>query len=234
MKLITWLLIILLMAGAGYYGYTNYWASSEIAEFNPQGEQMVYLEGLPQTEKDIFLEEQGVLLLKASYIEHLADAQFIWDESEETMEIISLDTVFKIKLGEGFYMENDESMEMAVPLQRVNGKLYVPMSIVQPLLKVDWIYRDQDKTLLLEEQRICRLVAEVIVEGATIRQDPSIKAPLYNIPLAPGDTLLVYETHEKWLKVRTETGFIGFIHKSEVKRYEECRPGQRPASQTGA
>lgn len=230
MKVITWILVILLLAGAGYYGYSNYWASSEVAVSNPENSKMVYWEGVPQTQKDIFLEEQGELLLNADYIENHTDAHFYWESNEDTLVVNTLETVFRLMPGEGYYMENGQPVDLAVPMQRINNQFYLPVSFVEPILKINWIYREQNQTLILEERRDCRLIAEVIVEGAAIRQDQSIKAPLYNVPLAPGDQLVVYETHEKWLKVRTENGIIGFIHKKYVKRYEECRPGQRPAS----
>ncbi len=199
-------LALILLAGAGYYGYTNYWPSDEIAEMNPQNTQMVYMEGILQTQRDVFIEEQGELLLKASYVEAYTDK------------------VFQFQPETAVYMENNRPVDIEVPVQMHNNEPYLPIAFIDSFLNIDWIYREEDQMLIMEEKRVCRLIAEVIVEEAVIRQEPTIKAPLFQVTLVPGDQLVVYETHEKWLKVRTENGVIGFIHKKNVKRYEKCRP----------
>jgi spore germination protein YaaH len=52
--------------------------------------------------------------------------------------------------------------------------------------------------------------------------------------LMSGDTLTVYETYEKWLRVRTRSGLIGYVQKGDVKRYEECRPAAEQVSERKA
>lgn len=229
MKKFIGLLVLIFLVAAGYYGYVNYWPSDEIAVMNPQNTQMVYMEGIPQIQKVVFIEEQGELLLKASYIEAYADAHFFWDNNENTLVITTLDKVFRFQPETAFYMENNRPVDLTVPLRMVDNEPYLPISFIDSFLTIDWIYREDDQMLIIEEDRDCRLIAEVIVEEAVLRQEPSIKAPFFEVTLVPGDKLFVYETHEKWLKIRTENGVIGFIHKKDVKRYEECWPEERPA-----
>lgn len=228
-KIIPWLLVLLMMAGGGYYAYENYWTSNDITPFNPENTQVVYMEGIPQTHYDVYVEEQGELMLKVSYVEGFADAHFFWDTREETLVMTTLENVFRFQPKKDFYMENNRSDDLETPMIVLNNQPYLPVSVIEPMLNIHWIFREDDQVLVLEEKRDCRLMAEVIVEGASIRENASIRAPLYDAQLVPGDMLLVYETHEKWVKVRTENGLIGYVHKKEVKRYEECRPIERPA-----
>lgn len=232
MKKVIWLIVFLLIAGGAYYGYQHYWPSQERVSFNPSQEAVVYLEGRRLDDRQPFLVVEGQLLLVSDLAEEETSAVFFWDQEEETMVITTYDHVYRFQPERDFYTENGRPVDVGVPMQVMNNRVYLPMSFLEPLLSIDWQFREMDEVLVLDEQRLCRLWAEVITNSAVIRQAPNIKAPMYQEPVAPGDRLLVYETYEHWLKVRTESGVIGYIHKKDVKRYEECRPEQRPASES--
>lgn len=229
-KIAILLLLMLILGGVGYYGYMNYLPSNEVAAFNPKGTPVLYMEGSPLAGDGVFFEFMGELMINSARIEDYAEAHFFWDSGENTLVITTFDKVYRFQPDRDFYMENNRPVDLITSMQLVHGQPYLPLSFLEPFLTMDWIYRDHDQVLVMDEKRECRLWAEVISKEAVIRQAPDIKAPQYDQLLSEGDGLLVYETHEHWLKVRADNGLIGYIQKKDVKRYEECRRARKPAA----
>ncbi|MDW7672063.1 MAG: copper amine oxidase N-terminal domain-containing protein [Bacillota bacterium] len=224
MKKFIWSLLLVILAGSAYYGYQYHWPSQEVVEFNPGQEPVVYLEGRQLDEDALFLLEGDQLLIAVSLVESMTSAHIFWDQPEETLVVTTGDHVYRFQPLRTFYMINGRAVDLEVPMQVVNNHPFVPLSFLESFLNVDWIFRQTDQVLVLDEKRTCRLVAEALTEKAVIREAPHIKASLYTETPFPGDQLLVYETYAHWLKIRTANGLIGFIQKKDVKRYEECRP----------
>lgn len=224
MKKWIWLLIVFLAAFAGYYGYHEYWPSREEARFNPSGEPVVYMEGKNMEISAPYLIQNHHILVSMELGEALSNIHLHWDEDEAIMVVSTYDHVYRLKPDETFYMMNGRFMDLDVPMMLWGSLPYLPMEFLAPLTELNWIFLESENALILDEERQCRIWAEVIAETAVMRHNPTIKSPRLPRALSPGERLMVYEIYEKWIKVRTNSGVIGFVPKSVVKRYEECQP----------
>ncbi|SMP38014.1 glycosyl hydrolase family 18 protein [Anoxynatronum buryatiense] len=214
--------LLLAMAASAFYGYMHFWPSSETALYNATGIPQVYYEGHQLDLSEPYRMVGNEVLVSLELAEIMTNVHYYWDRTEETLVATTYDYVYRFQPGRDFLMENGRPVDLPIPMTVEGNVPYLPVAFLNNHLSMEWQLRQEDQVLVIEEKRPCRMWAEVITEAPVMRQAPAVKAPMFEETLVPGDRLMVYETYEKWLKVRNEAGLIGYIQKKDVRRYEEC------------
>ena len=91
------------------------------------------------------------------------------------------------------------------------------------------MYNEETNLVILDDTTIDRVVGIIVHNTAKVRTEPSIKSPILQT-VYKDEQLMTYGSHEKWTKVRTLDGNIGYVHEEHVNFLKEIskEPLKRP------
>lgn len=102
-------------------------------------------------------------------------------------------------------------------IKKFDNNVYIPVDLFIADYDIDVNYYEKTEAVVLDYTNMYYLKGEILNKDAVIRLDKDIKSPIINNNLEIGSTLYVYEEFDKWYKVRTPNGILGFIEKKYIK-----------------
>ena len=215
-------LMLLLMAAGGAGGYIymrKYMPSDELSDkakvFGIKGSQVaLLLDNELQEEKGIY--EDGQVYLPVGWVNEYLNQRFYWDEGEKLLvyalpeSIVYADEdaqgekgpLFKVK-DDGMYL----SLGLVVNYTDIRTRSFATSQIKRVFIDTLWEPYD---------------TAEVKKAGH-VREKGGVKSPILT-ELEQGEQVDVLETMEKWSRVRTEDGYIGYIENRRLDGREQVTP----------
>ncbi|WHH58092.1 glycosyl hydrolase family 18 protein [Petroclostridium sp. X23] len=219
------LLIILLMvtvlaaASIAYYLWPNY----TVVSTKHSGEIQLIIEGELVKEKEAPVIENGEILLSLPVIKEYFDPKVYWDDSNQKVIFTTSDKVIKMRTDNLTAMVNARPVDLNIPVRLVDEVPYVPIQFLSTLfgIEIEWI--ETNNVVIVDYKGSFKQTAEVISDHAVIRKNPSIKAPVFLNDLKTGYTMRAFEEYgDRWYRVRTDDGILGYIEKRFVKVYQEA------------
>lgn len=222
-KLYTLLSILLaIILAAGLLGYIFFRPNTQMVSFNDSGATYLVIgDELIKEDNPAIVEDENIYL---SYpvVKQFIDSKFYWDESNEIAIFTSYDKVIRIKVDEVTAMVNGRPVEIDAPLRVYGGIPYIPIKLFAEYYGVSLNYNKETDVVTLDFGTSYLKQAETINDKGHIRTKPTRKAPLLVKEIETGESMRVFEEYEKWYKVRTEKGIVGYIEKKFVKvMYDE-------------
>lgn len=167
--------------------------------------------------EDVILFDEDILYFSLPTIEYFIDNDIFYDEIEETLIVTNSEKVIRYKLDNNTASVNNKDFLIVNTIKKFNDKIYIPIDIVLSNYDLDIHYFEETNAVVLDFNDIYYLKGEVISEGAVLRSDLNIKAPILANNLPMGSIVNVYAEYEYWYKVRTIDGVPGFIEKRHLK-----------------
>ena len=210
--------LILLVAGAlaGWYLLGKYKPSTELADKGKlfgikSGQVALVLDNELQDTKAIY--EDNQVYLPVDWVNEYLNQRFYWDENEKLLVYALPDSIV---------YADAETMGSSGPLLKVKEDgAYLSLGLVTNYTDI--------RTEAFDTSQIKRVFIDTLwnpVPKAQAKRDGKlrarggVKSPIIT-DVAKGDRLTVLDAMEKWSKVRTEDGYMGYI---ENRRLEEQEP----------
>ena len=215
-------LMLLLMAAGGAGGYIymrKYMPSDELSDkakvFGIKGSQVaLLLDNELQEEKGIY--EDGQVYLPVGWVNEYLNQRFYWDEGEKLLVYALPESIV--------YADEDAQGEKG-PLFKVtdDGK-YLSLGLVVNYtdIRTRSFATSQIKRVFIDTLWEPYDTAEVKKAGH-VREKGGVKSPILT-ELEQGELVDVLETMEKWSRVRTEDGYIGYIENRRLDGREQVTP----------
>ncbi|MGE4283106.1 MAG: glycosyl hydrolase family 18 protein [Clostridia bacterium] len=218
------LIIILLMVAAlisitiAYYLLPNYTIISPFVS----NQWQLLVEGELVTDKEAPVLENGEILISLPVVKSYFDSKVYWDSKSQKVIFTTSDKVIKMKTDNLTAMINSRPVDLNIPARLIKDVPYVPIQFLSDLFGVEVKWIETNKVVIVDYKGSSKQIAEVIEEDAKIRKNPTIKAPVLVNELKIGQTMRAFEEYgDKWCKVRTDDGILGYIEKRFVKVYQE-------------
>ena len=215
-------LMLLLMAAGGAGGYIymrKYMPSDELSDkakvFGIKGSQVaLLLDNELQEEKGIY--EDGQVYLPVEWVNEYLNQRFYWDEGEKLLVYALPESIV--------YADEDAQGEKGPLFKVTDDGMYLSLGLVVNYTDI--------RTQSFATSQIKRVFIDtlwepydtaVIKKAGQVREKGGVKSPILT-ELEQGESVDVLETMEKWSRVRTEDGYIGYIENRRLEAREQVTP----------
>ena len=215
-------LMLLLMAAGGAGGYIymrKYMPSDELSDkakvFGIKGSQVaLLLDNELQEEKGIY--EDGQVYLPVGWVNEYLNQRFYWDEGEKLLVYALPESIV--------YADEDAQGEKGPLFKVTDDGMYLSLGLVVNYtdIRTRSFATSQIKRVFIDTLWEPYDTAEVKKAGH-VREKGVVKSPILT-ELEQGEQVDVLETMEKWSRVRTEDGYIGYIENRRLDGREQVTP----------
>ena len=215
-------LMLLLMAAGGAGGYIymrKYMPSDELSDkakvFGIKGSQVaLLLDNELQEEKGIY--EDGQVYLPVGWVNEYLNQRFYWDEGEKLLVYALPESIV--------YADEDAQGEKGPLFKVTDDGMYLSLGLVVNYtdIRTRSFATSQIKRVFIDTLWEPYDTAEVKKAGH-VREKGGVKSPILT-ELEQGESVDVLETMEKWSRVRTEDGYIGYIENRRLDGREQVTP----------
>ena len=215
-------LMLLLMAAGGAGGYIymrKYMPSDELSDkakvFGIKGSQVaLLLDNELQEEKGIY--EDGQVYLPVGWVNEYLNQRFYWDEGEKLLVYALPESIV--------YADEDAQGEKGPLFKVTDDGMYLSLGLVVNYtdIRTRSFATSQIKRVFIDTLWEPYDTAEV-KKARHVREKGGVKSPILT-ELEQGEQVDVLETMEKWSRVRTEDGYIGYIENRRLDGREQVTP----------
>ena len=215
-------LMLLLMAAGGAGGYIymrKYMPSDELSDkakvFGIKGSQVaLLLDNELQEEKGIY--EDGQVYLPVGWVNEYLNQRFYWDEEEKLLVYALPESIV--------YADEDAQGEKGPLFKVTDDGMYLSLGLVVNYtdIRTRSFATSQIKRVFIDTLWEPYDTAEVKKAGH-VREKGGVKSPILT-ELEQGEQVDVLETMEKWSRMRTEDGYIGYIENRRLDGREQVTP----------
>ena len=215
------LLFIFILAGGGLgvLFAKKYIPSNELADKSrifgiKDGQVALILDNQVQEEKGIY--EDGQVYLPVDWVNEHLNERFYWDEGEKLLvyalpeSIVYADESTRGEKGPLFKVTQDGmylSLGVVVNYTDIRTQAFATSQIKRVFIETSWQPYD----------------TAVLKKTGQVRVKGGVKSQIIT-EAAAGETVDVLETMEKWSRVRTSDGYIGYVENRKLEAGEQVAP----------
>ena len=215
------LLFIFILAGGGLgvLFAKKYMPSNELADKSrifgiKDGQVALILDNQVQEEKGIY--EDGQVYLPVNWVNEHLNQRFYWDEGEKLLvyalpdSIVYADESAQGEKGPLFKVTQDGmylSLGVVVNYTDIRTQAFATSQIKRVFIDTSWQPYD----------------TAVLKKTGQVRVRGGVKSQIIT-EAAAGETVDVLETMEKWSRVRTSDGYIGYVENRKLEAGEQVAP----------
>ena len=215
------LLFIFILAGSGLgvFFAKKYMPSNELADKSrifgiKDGQVALILDNQVQEEKGIY--EDGQVYLPVDWVNEHLNERFYWDEGEKLLvyalpdSIVYADESAQGEKGPLFKVTQDGmylSLGVVVNYTDIRTQAFATSQIKRVFIDTSWQPYD----------------TAVLKKTGQVRVRGGVKSQIIT-EAAAGETVDVLETMEKWSRVRTSDGYIGYVENRKLEAGEQVAP----------
>ncbi len=219
MNILTVLFVLVTAAALGWFAVRRYMPSNEMMDksalFGVKENQVaLVLDDVLQEEKGIY--EDGQVYLPVDWVDSCLNQRFYWDEGEELLVYALPDSII--------YADKDTQGDHGPLLKVKKDGMYLALGLVVNYTDI--------RTQAFATSQVKRVFIDTSWDpyngtkakrGGYLRQRGGIKSPIIT-DVAAGDSFKVLEKMERWTKVRTEDGYIGYVETRRLEEETEIKP----------
>ncbi|MCX7749417.1 MAG: glycosyl hydrolase family 18 protein [Clostridia bacterium] len=210
-------LVIALVAGVFVYRHFFVPNNEMVPTFQEDRLNLVIGDQVIREEPRVAYDE---ILLSIEVIKTYLDPDIYWDDSLKKVTITTQNKVLRMKTDNLKALINNKPISLKVPATEENNTVYVPIDFLKDFYKIDVTYLKDQKVVIIDFKNNVKQQAEPVKSEISVRRGRSIHEPIIKKITEGNKTeekvLRVFEEYEKWYKVRTWDGAIGFIQKKDV------------------
>lgn len=213
-------LLLVLAAAAGVFAYIRYMPTSEQADLSSlyDGEEnqvTLFLNYEKQEAQGIC--EDGQTYVPVDWVNDNLNERFYWDSNEKLLVYALPDKIV--------YADADSAGEngQKLFLERENG-IYLALGLVLNYTDIRMNVYDQENFKRVYVENSWNAISMATVKkNSKLRMKGGVKSPIIT-EVPEGTDVVVLETMEKWAKVVTQNGHIGYMTVNRMKNLREETP----------
>ncbi len=162
-----------------------------------------------------FTEEETVYISK-DFIQTYFDPYIHFDEPSNHITITTHDKMIQMKTEQLTAKVNEREVELNFPPLLVNDEPFLPGDLMSELYPVKINYNSADDLVILDDMERQILKGHSSKEDAIVREDSSIRSGIIQ-QLPKGTSFNIYKQVENWYRIRTDKGYLGYIHVDDTQ-----------------
>ncbi|WHH59953.1 glycosyl hydrolase family 18 protein [Petroclostridium sp. X23] len=218
-KILGGILLLIILITSGGVAYAFWPNNTSIAPYAPD---MIHLivEDEIVLGKDSVLVENNQVLLALPVIKEYIDSNVHWDEKNSKFIFTTKDKVIRMAAGQLTATVNARLIDLNIPVKLIENIPYAPIEVLKDIFQIEVTWIDSNKVVTIDYKKNVKQDVQVISKKAKVRKEPSIKALILKKDIENNEKMRMFEEYDKWYKVRTEDGVIGYIEKRFVRKVE--------------
>ncbi len=160
--------------------------------------------------------ENDKIYLSTSTIGEFIDDEIFYDNNTKKVIITTEDAVYKFKLDNNIATKNLKDYDAKSCCKIIEDKVYIDMEMVKNIYNIKCQYDIETQTISIDKLDTSDL--HLNYNNVNLYSDLSTKSDVIEI-LDTDDTVTVYTEslkHNRWYKVKSDSGKIGYIEKSAI------------------
>ncbi len=160
----------------------------------------------------------GQILLSLEIVREYIDKNINWDKELHKLNITTKDRVIRMKTDSLEAFVNNKPVSLNIPVTEDQGKVYVPLEFLSDFYGIEISLLKENNVVVVDFKNRVRQTADPIDAEAVVRKGMSIRQPILKKfeNLDDNHTMRVFDEYEKWYKVRTSDGIVGYVEKKFV------------------
>lgn len=161
----------------------------------------------------------GRILIPLTIIREHIDPAIHWDAKLHKLTVTTRDRVIRMKTGNLEAYINNKPVNLNIPVAESQGAVLVPLEFLSELYNIEIKYMEENNVVTIDFRNHEKQFAEPLSAKAVVRTGESIFLPIvkkFSAENLGDSSLRIFGESEKWYKVRTADGAIGYIEKKYV------------------
>ncbi|MBP7175922.1 MAG: glycoside hydrolase [Thermoclostridium sp.] len=212
---------------AGQVYKTHFKANETMVSAYDSADTTLVIEGEEILEEHPPVVSDGQILLPYQAVKTHLDPYIWWDETLKKVTVTTADRVIQMETDKLDAYINNTPMELKFPATEISGVLYVPVDFLASFYRIKLQYISTTNVVIIDREDTIFRTGYPISAGSVVRKGRHIRYPILKRFAdqelqAEASKMFVFEEYDKWYKVRTTDGILGYISKEDlvVKSYE--------------
>ncbi|OUM97323.1 MAG: glycosyl hydrolase [Thermobacillus sp. ZCTH02-B1] len=148
------------------------------------------------------------------------DVPIRYEADSDSVILTTLDRVVRLRTEALTAEMNGEPFELTVAAETDGDVVYLPLAPVAALYGlVAEVAEETGIVTLLKPGQAVRRAEATAEEGAAVRSEPTIKAPVIET-IEPGEEVRIWDEENGWYRVQTGSGHVGYARESDFRLAE--------------
>lgn len=158
----------------------------------------------------------GSVYLDYNFVHDFINPRFYWDANENILLYTTADELISASADSTSYLVTKSSVEYGKPIVKASStSAWVEIDFVRQYSDFTYTYYQDPSRIVLNNNWGEINVANIKKKNTSVRELGGIKSPIL-CDLTKGDKVVVLEELEKWVKVQTQDGVIGYVRSNAV------------------
>lgn len=215
------IIVLLLLGLFGIYMFNNFRTPTAYVD----GKINLIINNNNVTKKlkyDLFINDKNVIYMSKNDIQNYFDKYITIEEDTNQIITTDKDKIGVFPLNQDSMILNDENKELSSGAIKNGNVYYLPISELSDMYNVDINYIQDEEILILDSLDRGLLKANVSGNSAVKVKKSALSKSISKV--REGDTVVIIEKSEDgWTKIRTKTGYIGYIKSNKLKNEFNAR-----------
>lgn len=212
---------------SGYVYKTYFKANEAMVNAYDSAETALVIEGEAILEDNPPMVMDGQVLLPFQTVKTHLDPYIWWDQTLQKVTVTTRERVIQMETDNLDAYINNEPMELKFPASEINQVLYIPIDFLAEFYRIRIEYVNASNVVIIDKENVIHRIGYPVSTQALVRKGRHIRYPIIKKFTdqdlhSDAAKLYIYEDYDKWYKVRTAEGFLGYMRKEDVvvKSYE--------------
>lgn len=220
MRLTVFIIVVVILGGFAYGVYKAFFAPNDtVVPAFAEGKLNVVIGGDVIDSRGEPRIVDGRILLPLALVRQYIDPDINWDKEAHKLTITTKDRVIRMKTGSLEAYVNNKSVNLNIPASEGKGGVLVPIEFLSEFYGIEISLNRDNNVVIIDFKNSKSQTAEPVKSGAVVRTGRSTSFPIVKkLEGVEGkeSELLVFNDYDKWYKVRTAEGAVGYIEKRFV------------------
>ncbi len=162
--------------------------------------------------------------LPVTFVQDYIDEYMFWEPDTNRVTVTTDSEVIKMKTDDLTYYVNEQPMEFTVSSYRDDKEAYIPKSILETLYPVTITLDEKSGIIVVED--LSKEYNYSVVKGNTPVKYKADKESANSTIVKKGQQVKVYDTVDKYTKIQTSDGYVGYVLTKKLGKVEVQTPVQ--------
>ncbi|MCX7709826.1 MAG: glycosyl hydrolase family 18 protein [Clostridia bacterium] len=229
--------IFLLLGGILAVAYYYFVPNTSVVPAFSEDKLNLVIGGNVISSKDNVKIKDGEILLPFSIVKEYIDKNIYWDSTSKKVTVTTKDRVIRMRTESLQALVNNKPVNLKLSVSVEKDVVFIPIEFLSDFYKIQVKHIKENNVVVIDYAATSKQIAEPTRKSVAVRSGTSIRYPVIKriaMEQKPEERALrVFEETDKWYKVRTADGSIGYVEKKSVSVKtvtEQGAPPEEPKS----